>query len=262
LDRDMIHRKRRYPETAVRRTVRGREAEVSTNTSTQPARIRFKPVHLPPQKEPRVLPLEDLLHQPLPRWKRAMDVIGSAFALILFSPLMLLVAAAVKFTSRGPVIFKQPRAGMGEKPFIFYKFRSMTDGAEAMKEDLMNQNELAGPVFKITNDPRVTPVGRLLRRTSLDELPQFWNVLKGDMSLVGPRPPTLDEVPQYECWQRMRIQITPGITGIWQVSGRSDIPFDQWVRMDIHYLRNRSLLLDLGILAKTIGAVLTRRGAR
>ena len=199
--------------------------------------------------------------EPLSLRKRALDVVVSGLLLVLLSPLFLLVAIAIKLMSPGPVIFKQDRAGLGGKPFTFYKFRSMRIGAEAAKEDLRDQNEKDGPIFKIENDPRLTPIGRFLRSTSLDELPQLWNVFKGDMSLIGPRPPTLDEVPNYEPWQRHRLDLKGGLTCIWQVSGRSEIGFQDWVRMDIRYAQTRSARMDLGLLARTLGAVVSRRGA-
>ena len=213
------------------------------------------------RKRRRVLPLELVFLRPLPAWKRAIDIVGSVLGLIISSPVMVLAAVAVKLTSPGPVIFKQERAGVGGKRFIFYKFRSMVDGADALKKFLLDQNEQSGPAFKMRNDPRMTRVGRFLRSTSIDELPQLWNVLKGNMSLVGPRPPTLDEVPRYAPWQRERLEVTPGITGIWQISGRSNVKFENWVRMDIQYIRRRSLLLDLQILWGTAQAVFLRRGA-
>jgi len=205
--------------------------------------------------------METLFVKPLPTWKRAMDIAGAVIALIVFSPVMLVTAIAIKLTSRGPVVFKQKRAGLGGKPFDFYKFRSMYVGAEAKKAELLAHNEQTGPVFKMANDPRVTPVGRFIRKWSIDELPQFWNVLKGDMTLVGPRPPTLDEVPHYMNWQRQRLGLTPGLTCIWQVSGRSEVGFDDWVRMDIQYARARSVFRDLQILVRTVPALISRRGA-
>ncbi|MBI1849657.1 MAG: sugar transferase [Planctomycetes bacterium] len=205
--------------------------------------------------------LQRLLVHPLPGWKRVVDVVGAAIALVAFSPLMLVVALLIKLTSPGAVIFKQKRAKECGEPFTFYKFRTMYADAEKRKQELLSQNEQTGPVFKMRNDPRVTPIGRLLRETSIDELPQLWNVLKGDMTLVGPRPPTLDEVPQYEHWQRRRLSITPGITCIWQVSGRNEIGFEDWMRLDIRYAEARSPLLDLAILSRTVVAVLSRRGA-
>jgi len=205
--------------------------------------------------------LEPLFLRPLPVWKHSMDIVGATVALILFSPIMVAAAIAIKLTSKGPVIFKQQRAGLGGRPFTFYKFRSMFGDAHKHKHALFHKNEQTGPVFKIKNDPRITIVGRFLRRTSIDELPQLWNVLEGDMSLVGPRPPTLDEVPHYETWQYKRLTLTPGITCIWQVSGRSEIGFEDWVRMDLRYTKARSLIHDIKILLRTILAVISQRGA-
>ena len=205
--------------------------------------------------------LQTLLSEPVPRWKRLMDVIGAATALVLVSPVMVLTALAVRLTSPGPVLFTQPRVGKDGRVFTFWKFRTMTVGAAERKLELLGQNEQTGPVFKIRKDPRVTLLGRRLRKTSLDELPQFWNVLKGDMSLVGPRPPTLDEVRQYERWHLRRLDLTPGLTCIWQVSGRSLIGFSDWVRMDLQYADRRSVLVDRMLIARTIPAVLSGRGA-
>jgi lipopolysaccharide/colanic/teichoic acid biosynthesis glycosyltransferase len=150
---------------------------------------------------------------------------------------------------------------LGGKPFIMYKFRTMVMTAERQQEQLMALNEQQGPVFKIRNDPRITRLGRLLRTTSIDELPQLWNVLKGEMSLVGPRPPLEKEVRQYQRWQRQRLDVTPGLTCIWQVQGRSTIAFTEWMRMDLRYVRSRSILRDIGLLLRTVPAVLFRRGA-
>ncbi|MFH1998803.1 MAG: sugar transferase, partial [Planctomycetota bacterium] len=197
----------------------------------------------------------------IPLGKRLIDILGASLALILFSPVMLIVAVAIKLTSRGPVIFKQQRVGRGGKPFIFYKFRSMVVDAEAQKGSLADLNEKDGPIFKIRNDPRITKVGRFIRKTSIDELPQLWNVLIGDMSLVGPRPPTIDEIPRYEAWQRRRLELTGGLTCLWQVSGRSNIGFEDWMRMDIEYMEKRSLLYDLSLLMRTPYEVITGRGA-
>ena len=207
---------------------------------------------------------EDLwpqLSAPPPIWKRALDVALSAIALVLLAPVFAAVAIAIFLDSPGPVIFRQQRAGRAGRPFAFYKFRSMFVDAERRKKNLQFLNEQVGPVFKIRDDPRITRVGRLLRRWSLDELPQLWNVLKGDFSLVGPRPPTLDEVEQYERWQRRRLNVPGGITGPWQVSGRSEIPFLEWMRMDMRYIARRSLWHDFVLLARSVPAVLSGRGA-
>lgn len=205
--------------------------------------------------------METWFLQPLPGWKRAMDIGISAVALVLLAPVMAVVAVLVKATSPGPVLFRQQRAGPGGRPFTFYKFRTMVVNAEALKDQLRPRNEVEGPVFKMARDPRITPLGRWLRRLSLDELPQLWNVLRGDMSLVGPRPPTLDEVRQYAPWQRQRLWLTGGITGIWQTSGRHEVGFLEWMRMDARYARRRSFWFDVKLLARTVTAVLTTRGA-
>lgn len=205
--------------------------------------------------------MERFFLKPLPWWKRSEDIFGALAALVVFLPLFLIVSILVKLTSKGPVIYRQERAGRGGKPFHFYKFRTMYDGADALKEDLRELNDVDGPVFKIKDDPRITPLGRFLRRSSLDEIPQLWNVLKGDMTLVGPRPPTLDEVPKYRAWHRRRLELTGGITGIRQTSGRNEVPFEEWMRMDVRYSRKRSFFLDIRLLFKTVWAVLSGRGA-
>lgn len=194
--------------------------------------------------------------------RRGFDFSASLALLLLLSPLLLLISGLVKGTSRGPVLFRQVRAGLHGRPFVFLKFRSMRLDAEALKAALAPFNEMDGPAFKMTNDPRVTPVGRWLRKTSLDELPQLWNILKGEMSFVGPRPAVLDEVRQYEPWQRRRLSMQPGLTCLWQVSGRNELTFDEWMRLDLEYIDNWSLWLDLKIVLKTIPAVVFGRGAR
>jgi len=194
-------------------------------------------------------------------FKRVSDIVFSLAGLILFSPLMLLIALAIKLDSPGPVLFKQIRVGKGGQEFVFYKFRSMYQGAEEERPQLADLDEVAGPTFKIRHDPRCTRVGRILRRTSLDELPQLYNVLRGEMSLVGPRPALPSEVEQYKEWHQRRLEISPGITGLWQVSGRSQLTFDEMCLLDIYYLENWSPLLDLKIALKTIPAVLAGTGA-
>lgn len=194
--------------------------------------------------------------------KRMLDISGSLVGLTMTAVLFPMIALAIKLDSPGPLLFKQERVGQNNRIFQCWKFRSMAVDAEARKEALRDQNEMKGAVFKIRNDPRITRVGRFLRKTSLDELPQFWNVLKGEMSLVGTRPPTPEEVAQYENWHRRRICIKPGITGLWQVSGRNQIDdFDEIVRLDLHYIDKWSLWLDIKILFKTIGVVLSRSGS-
>lgn len=181
--------------------------------------------------------------------------------LILFSPLMLAIALAIKITSKGPVIFSQERVGLNGRIFKMYKFRSMVVNAEELKAKVVHLNEMNGPVFKIRNDPRVTTVGKFLRKTSLDELPQLWNVLKQDMSLVGPRPPLPSEVNMYDPKHRKRLAVRPGITCIWQISGRNNVDFEQWMEMDAKYVDGWSFWLDIEILAKTVPVVLMRKGA-
>lgn len=193
--------------------------------------------------------------------KRFIDIVISLVALILFAPLMLLVAVLIKLTSRGPVFFKQTRVGLKGRKFTLYKFRSMVTGAEQKKDELLENNEMDGPVFKMKRDPRITPLGHFLRRTSIDELPQFFNTFNGDMSIVGPRPPLPSEVENYEIWQRRRLSLKPGITCIWQVSGRNKISFTQWMKMDMEYIDNWSLSLDFKILLRTFLVVLTGYGA-
>ena len=193
--------------------------------------------------------------------KRAMDVVGAACALALVSPVIGVAALFIRRTSPGPVIYRQIRCGRNGRPFEMLKLRTMIPDADKHREALEEQNEMDGPVFKITDDPRVTPVGRVLRRWSIDELPQLWNVLKGDMSLVGPRPPIPDEVNQYATAERRRLSMRPGITCLWQVNGRNAIGFADWVKLDVDYIDNWSLGLDIGILAKTVPAVLKKTGA-
>ncbi len=193
--------------------------------------------------------------------KRTIDIMLSLLALSLFGPLILFTVLAVKLTSRGPVFFKQVRCGMNGRKFTLYKFRSMVVGAEMKMRELEKMNEMDGPVFKIKKDPRITPLGRILRRTSLDELPQFFNVLKGDMSIVGPRPPLPVEVEMYEVWQRRRLSLKPGITCIWQVSGRNKISFERWMEMDLEYIDSWSLWIDFKILIRTVFVVMFGYGA-
>jgi exopolysaccharide biosynthesis polyprenyl glycosylphosphotransferase len=188
------------------------------------------------------------------KMKSFIDYSISLTAMIVLFPVMALIAALIKMDG-GPVFFLQKRMGLNGRRFLCYKFRTMVVNAEQLKESLMSQNEQEGPVFKIKNDPRVTSIGRFLRKTSLDELPQLINVLKGDMSLVGPRPPIPSEVKQYKRWQTRRLSMKPGITCIWQVSGRNNIPFEQWMKLDMQYIDNWSLKLDLVILLKTVKVV-------
>ncbi len=196
------------------------------------------------------------------RAKRAFDIAVSLSLLILFSPIFLIIAAAVKLTSRGPVFYEFRVLGKNARRFVAYKFRTMVENADELKPSLLRENEMKGPAFKMRCDPRVTPLGKWLRKFSLDELPQLWSVLLGDMSLVGPRPPFAEEFVRYEPWQWGRLAVTPGITCIWQVAGRSDISdFDEWAALDLRYIKNWNLALDGKILLLTVPAVLRGRGA-
>jgi exopolysaccharide biosynthesis polyprenyl glycosylphosphotransferase len=193
--------------------------------------------------------------------KRATDLLLVSLGLLVISPILAAIALAVKLDSPGPVLYRQQRVGKDGRLFSMFKFRSMCQDADRRLEALRAQNEASGPLFKMRKDPRVTRVGAVLRRWSLDELPQLLNVLRGEMSLVGPRPPLPKEVEKYEAWQLGRLRAVPGLTGLWQVSGRSEVPFHDMVRLDLHYIRNWSFAMDLEILLRTIPAVLTNRGA-
>ncbi|RMF27109.1 MAG: undecaprenyl-phosphate glucose phosphotransferase [Chloroflexi bacterium] len=195
------------------------------------------------------------------RFKRAMDVVLASLALLVLSPLMGLIALLIRLDSPGPALFRQVRVGKNGRRFVIYKFRSMHIGAEAERRRLAALNEADGPLFKIRDDPRRTRVGRWLRRTSLDELPQLFNVLRGEMSLVGPRPPLPEEVRQYQEWHKRRLEVRPGITGLWQVSGRSELTFDEMCLLDIYYIEHWSPALDVKILLRTIPKILTGDGA-
>ena len=195
--------------------------------------------------------------------KRALDIVGSMVGMIILGIATIFVAPAIKLDSPGPVFFGQTRVGKNGRKFTFYKFRSMYKDAEARKKELMASNEVKGLMFKMEDDPRITKVGKFIRKTSIDELPQFWNVLRGDMSLVGTRPPTVDEFEHYEAKHKCRLSMTPGLTGLWQISGRSDIKdFDEVVRLDMQYIDNWSILKDIKILILTVKVVLTGRGSR
>lgn len=211
------------------------------------------------------IPLLSYTTTPIDEWglffKRMLDIVASATMMVALFPVFSIVAVAIKVTSPGPVVFGQTRSGQSGRLFKLYKFRSMVVDAEDKLAELTDLNEMDGPVFKIRRDPRITKVGRFIRRTSIDELPQLYNVLKGEMSLVGPRPPLPEEVEKYERWQRRRLSVRPGITCIWQVSGRNQIDFDEWMRLDLQYIDNWSLSLDIKILVRTFAAVLTAKGA-
>lgn len=185
-------------------------------------------------------------------FKRIIDIIGAGLGLILLSPIIAIVACAVKVTSKGPIFFSQKRVGKNGELFEMYKFRSMVVNAEELKENLEDQNEMSGPMFKIKDDPRVTKVGKFIRKTSIDELPQLWNVLKGDMSLVGPRPSLPKEVEQFDNWMFKRLSVRPGLTCYWQVSGRNNIDFEDWMKLDVKYVEERNIWIDIKLIFKTI----------
>lgn len=201
------------------------------------------------------------LHKPVYEFvKRIFDVVCSLIALVILSPVFLVTAIAVK-TDGGKVFYSQKRAGKDNVPFNMYKFRSMCPNADNMKEELMRFNEMDGPVFKMKNDPRITKVGKFIRKYSIDELPQLVNILKGDMSIVGPRPPLLSEVEQYSSYQMQRLLVKPGLTCFWQAYGRSALSFEDWMDMDMKYIQRRSFMLDIELIIKTIVAVIFKRGA-
>lgn len=193
--------------------------------------------------------------------KRTLDIVLSIVMMVLALPVSVGIALLIKASGRGEVLFRQTRCGLNGRRFTIYKFRTMIEGADEKKGELLHLNEMDGPVFKVSKDPRVTGLGRFLRRFSLDELPQLWNVLRGDMSLVGPRPPIPDEVARYQRWQRRRLSMKPGLTCLWQISGRNQIDFDRWMQLDLEYIDTWSPWLDLKILLKTVPAVLSGRGA-
>ncbi len=195
--------------------------------------------------------------------KRLLDLIISGIGLILLSPVFLVTAIIIKVTSKGPIFFCQERSGLTNRKFMFYKFRTMVDDAETQLDGLRHLNEMEGPVFKIENDPRLTKPGKFLRKWSIDEFPQLWNVFRGDISIVGPRPPIPHEVEKYDHWQRRRLSMKPGITCLWQINGRNKITdFDEWMNLDLKYIDNWSLLLDFKIMIKTLPAVFFCRGAK
>ncbi len=193
--------------------------------------------------------------------KRLIDVVCSFLGVLVLSPLFIIIAIIIKTTSKGPVFFSQKRVGKNGKEFDMYKFRSMVVNAEELKEKLAAQNEMSGPMFKMKDDPRVTKVGKFIRKTSLDELPQLWNVLKGDMSLVGPRPSLPKEVAQFEEWMYKRLEVKPGLTCYWQVSGRNNIDFEDWMKLDIKYVEERSTWVDVKLIFKTVGVLFGDKNA-
>lgn len=193
--------------------------------------------------------------------KRITDIVLSSIGLLLLSPILIIVAIAIKIDSRGPIIFKQDRVGKDGKIFSMYKFRSMVVNAEELKQQLQSQNEMSGPMFKIKNDPRITKIGRFIRKTSIDELPQLLNVIKGDMSLVGPRPPLPSEVAEYSDYDKQRLYVTPGCTGLWQATERNEVGFNEMVQLDIQYIQRASFMFDLWIIWKTVKIIIKPNGS-
>jgi exopolysaccharide biosynthesis polyprenyl glycosylphosphotransferase len=193
--------------------------------------------------------------------KRGLDLVGASLILLVLSPFLVIIGMAIRVDSKGHALYRQERLGEGGRPFRIVKYRTMREGAEEEQEALRSRNEASGPLFKMKNDPRVTLVGRFLRRTSIDEIPQLYNVLRGEMSLVGPRPPLPNEVKEYQEWHRKRLAVAPGMTGLWQVSGRSDVTFDEMVLLDLYYIENWSLSLDFSIMLRTIPRMILGKGA-
>ena len=222
---------------------------------------RAKPVHGKGMSD-GYIHFVSVQHKPIQaRCKRLVDIVGALSLLAVLSPLLVATGLAVKATSRGPILFRQRRVGLHGQTFDMLKFRSMVENAEALKTQLTARNDQSGPVFKMKRDPRITKVGRFIRKYSIDELPQLINVLRGEMSLVGPRPPLLSEVARYEAWQRRRLSVRPGLTCVWQVSGRNEIPFEEWMLLDMRYIDHWSLSRDLQLIWRTFPVVLTGRGA-
>jgi lipopolysaccharide/colanic/teichoic acid biosynthesis glycosyltransferase len=215
--------------------------------------------HSDDDSDETVDPVDHLLVRRMPVWKRALDVVGSGLGLMLLSPVLLLLTLLIKTTSPGPVLYKQRRTGLGGKPFTIYKFRSMVVDADAQKQFLFGLNEQDGPAFKIKDDPRITRIGKVMRKTSLDELPQLWNVFRGDMTLVGPRPLPCSETAACAPWHLERLAVKPGLTCTWQVKGRSKVSFDEWMRMDLHYVRSITPWHDIRLLTQTVYTLLFAR---
>jgi len=194
--------------------------------------------------------------------KRTIDIICSLMGLIILSPLLIIISMLIKIESKGPVFFCQERIGINKKTFRMYKFRSMVANAEELKKKLVSKNEMSGPMFKMKEDPRVTKMGKFIRKTSIDELPQLINVLKGEMSLVGPRPSLPDEVVDFEKWMMKRLEVKPGLTCYWQVSGRNDIGFEDWMKLDVKYVETRNILTDVKLIYKTFFVLFGDKHAR
>ena len=224
-----------------------------------PATSAAVPADVLPEIEPQSV--DCWFVQPLPMWKRLLDIVGAAAGLVVLAPIILCAGIAIKLTSPGPVFFAQKRTGLGGKVFTMYKLRTMRVDAEALKQKLRVLSEQDGPAFKMKNDPRVTPLGRYLRRSCIDELPQLWNVLKGDMSLVGPRPLPCEEAGKCLGWQQRRLHVTPGLTCIWQVRGPEPVPFSEWMRMDLRYVQTNRPVVDLSLIWRTLVAVITHRAS-
>lgn len=231
--------------------------DASGSTSDKP-KIDRDTLHEP---LPQVKSVEALFVQPLPGWKRALDIAGASLGIIVLSPLLLLTAALIKLTSRGPVFFRQTCDGLGGRRFTILKFRTMRIDAEERKAALPAHSEQVGPASGMKHDPRITPLGRYLRKTCLDELPQLWNVLKGDMTLVGPRPLDSREAAQITRWGRRRSEVTPGLTCTWQVDGKSRLSFAEWMRMDIRYIKSRSFFQDVNLIWRTAVSVALHRAS-
>ena len=193
--------------------------------------------------------------------KRVIDIIISSLGLIMLSPILLIVGISIKLESKGPVFFSQKRVGLNGKEFDMFKFRSMVVNAEELKEKLSSQNEMSGPMFKMKDDPRITKVGKFIRKTSIDELPQLLNVLKGEMSLVGPRPSLPNEVKEFESWMMKRLEVKPGLTCYWQVMGRNNIGFEEWMKLDIKYVDERNTVIDIKLIFKTFFVLLGDKNA-
>jgi len=238
------------------------EEYAGTASGKEPPSIQVPADESPPATVSYAGSLKRFYVRRMPLAKRCIDVVGAVVGLAIFAPIIAVAAIAVKLTSPGPVFFTQWRAGKGGQPFLIYKLRTMVVGAEARKKSLLPMSEQDGPAFKMKDDPRATTVGRILRKLSIDELPQLWNALKGDMSLVGPRPLPCSEMELAQGWQKARLDVTPGLTCIWQVEHRSRVSFEQWMRLDRRYIKQQSLLTDLTLIAKTFPAVLSGRGAQ
>lgn len=237
--------------------------EVDESTDANERSGCVAPILLPDEYNLRGVSVLDVWPKPrsYERLRRLVDIVVSAFLIAVLSPLMVAVAVAIRLTSPGPAIFKQRRAGLLGKPFTMYKFRSMRPAIADDAELLRHPAGRNGPAFKLAHDPRVTTIGRWIRKASIDELPQLFNIFKGDMTLVGPRPLPLDEVCLERFSERARLSVVPGLTGLWQVSGRADLPYDEWIELDLYYVQHRSTLLDFQILMRTVPAVLSGKGA-